>query len=31
LRHSPLVVSVATAKQSYNKSSINEDVSGHNP
>jgi len=25
------VVSVAAAKQSDNKSSINEDVSGHNP
>jgi hypothetical protein len=31
LRHGPLVVSVATAKQRYNKSSVNEDVSGHNP
>jgi len=30
LRHGPLVVSVATAKQRYNKSSVNEDVSGHN-
>ena len=29
--HGPLVVSVATAKQRYNKSSVNEDVSGHNP
>jgi hypothetical protein len=30
LRHGPVVVSVATAKQCYNKSSVNEDVSGHN-
>jgi hypothetical protein len=28
--HGPLVVIVATAKQRYNKSSVNEDVSGHN-
>src|SRR5438132_14218628 len=31
LHHGPLVVSVATAKQRYNKSSVNEDVSGHSP
>jgi hypothetical protein len=30
LRHSPFVVSVSATKQCYNKSSINEDVSGHN-
>jgi hypothetical protein len=30
-RHGPLVVGVATAKQRYNKSGVNEDVSGHNP
>ena len=30
LCHRPPVVSVSAAKQRYNKSSINEDVSGHN-
>ena len=30
LRHGPVVVSVSATKQRYNKSSINEDVSGHN-
>jgi hypothetical protein len=30
LCHRPPVVSVSAAKQRYNKSSVNEDVSGHN-
>jgi hypothetical protein len=29
VHHGPMMVSVATAKQRYNKSSVNEDVSGH--